>query len=90
MIRNLYRLRMGKHAETLFRRSRRDMQQMIWWQCNLMQLRNELVRSEHWPKAAGQPVWYGDNPLEIVACVSHATSERISGSQHHSGGFRSV
>lgn len=56
MASHFYRLRMGAYAETLFRCSKREKLQMVWLQCNLMRLGNEVIRSGHWSIAADQPV----------------------------------
>lgn len=56
MASQFYRFRMGAYAETLFQRSKREKQQMLWLQYNLMRLGSEVVRSEHWSIAAERPV----------------------------------
>lgn len=56
MASHFYRLRMGAYAEALFQRSKREKQQMMWLQYNLMRLGSEVVRSERWSIAAEQPV----------------------------------
>lgn len=38
MASHFYGLHMGPHAETLFRHSKRDLQQRLWLQYNLMRL----------------------------------------------------
>ncbi|UPJ47996.1 hypothetical protein IVB30_33385 [Bradyrhizobium sp. 200] len=65
MARHFYQLRMGMYAETLFRRSRREKQERIWLQYNLMRLGSELRRSEHWSSAADQR--HGNDAAETVA-----------------------
>lgn len=66
MASHFYRLRMGAYAETLFRCNKREKLQMIWLQCNLMRLGNEVIRSEHWSIAADQPVRY-EHGAEIAS-----------------------
>lgn len=61
---HFYRLRMGTYAETLFRRSKRDLQQRLWLQYNLMRLGNELTQSEHRFGAADQQVLDGCDAAE--------------------------
>ncbi|RXH33205.1 hypothetical protein XH94_30460 [Bradyrhizobium zhanjiangense] len=46
MAKHLYRLRMGSYVGNLFRRSKHDLQQRLWLQCNLMRLGCELPRSQ--------------------------------------------
>ncbi|EHR01108.1 hypothetical protein [Bradyrhizobium sp. WSM471] len=46
MTNHLYRLRMGTYANALCRRSKREKQQTIWLQYNLMLLGCELGRPE--------------------------------------------
>jgi hypothetical protein len=48
----LYRFRMRTYAETMFRRSRCEKQEMIWLQSSLMRLGSELRQSERWSSAA--------------------------------------
>ncbi|RXH24765.1 hypothetical protein XH84_32235 [Bradyrhizobium nanningense] len=43
---------MGAHADKLFRRSKRDLQQRLWLQYNVMRLGCELSQSELRPSAA--------------------------------------
>lgn len=66
MASHFYRLRMGAYAEALFQRSKREKQQMIWLQYNLMRLGSEVVQSEHWPIAAKQPVRHEHGAAKIV------------------------
>lgn len=67
MASHFYRLRMGAYAETLFRCSKHEKLQMIWLQCNLMRLGNEVIRSEHWSIAADQPVRHEHGAAEIAS-----------------------
>ncbi|MGY8678541.1 hypothetical protein Q2941_12130 [Bradyrhizobium sp. UFLA05-153] len=66
MANHFYRLRMGRYAETLFRRSQRDLEQRLWLQYNLMRLGNELARAKHRSGLADQPVRHGHNATETV------------------------
>lgn len=66
MASHFYRLRMGAYAETLFRCNKREKLQMVWLQCNLMRLGNEVIRSEHWSIAADQPVRYEHGAAKIA------------------------
>lgn len=66
MASHFYRLRMGTYAETLFRRSNRDLQQRLWLQYNLMRLVNELTQSEHRFGTADQQVRDGYDAAEAV------------------------
>lgn len=50
MAKHLYRLRMGSYVGALFRRSKHDLQQRLWLQCNLMRLGCELAGSQHQPR----------------------------------------
>ncbi|MGY3372068.1 hypothetical protein ACVWZL_009193 [Bradyrhizobium sp. GM2.4] len=59
MANHLYRLRMGACAETLFRRSKRDLKQRLWLQCNVMQSGCDLGQSKHRPSAAEPPIRSG-------------------------------
>lgn len=67
MASHFYRLRMGAYAETLFRCNKREKLQMIWLQCNLMRLGNEVIRSEHWSIAADQPVRHEHGAVKIAS-----------------------
>lgn len=45
MASHFYRLRMGAYAKTLFRSSKRELQQRLWLQYNVMRLGYELGQS---------------------------------------------
>lgn len=82
MANHFYRLRMGTYAETLFRCSKRDLQQRLLLQYNLMRLGCELARSEcqSSTNAADQPVRYGFDPedyhpTELTSWCRHKLSE---------------
>ncbi|QQO35471.1 hypothetical protein JJC00_07420 [Bradyrhizobium diazoefficiens] len=66
MASRFYRLWMGAYAEALFQRSKREKQQMMWLQYNLMRLGSEVVRSEHWSIAADQPVRHEHGAAKIA------------------------
>ncbi|WP_234685225.1 hypothetical protein [Bradyrhizobium monzae] len=66
MASHFYRFRMGTYAETLFQRSKREKQQMIWLQYNLMRLGGEVVRSERWSIAAERPVRHEQGSAKIA------------------------
>ncbi|MFB6452212.1 hypothetical protein [Bradyrhizobium tunisiense] len=63
MASHFYRFRMGAYAETLFQRSKREKQQMMY---SLMRLGSEVARSEHWSIAAEEPVRHEQDAAKIA------------------------
>ncbi|WP_128947432.1 hypothetical protein [Bradyrhizobium zhanjiangense] len=78
MVRHFYQLRMGRYAEALVRRSKRETLQKIWLQYNLMQLGNEVVCSERSYGAAGQSLGRETGETETVPCALRPIAERVS------------
>lgn len=77
MASHFYRLRMGRYAETVVRRSKRDTQERMWLQFHLMRLGNEIARSEHWTSLADQSVRRGIEANEGVVVNSIRDSRTI-------------
>ncbi|SDG68237.1 hypothetical protein SAMN05216338_100267 [Bradyrhizobium sp. Rc2d] len=81
MAKHLYRLRMGSYVGNLFRRSKHDLQQMLWLQYNLMRLGCDLAQSSPAPSKGNHYCDLSRSPsrLQLAASLPRGRSSGSAG-----------